>query len=124
MISFTVSGSYKKTEKFLRDMDAAKYADGLDALAREGVQALMANTPKETGLTATSWDYTIEKKRGRVTITWTNSHVVSGIPVIVLIQYGHATGTGGYVQGIDVVNPALKPTFDKLATKVWQEVTK
>ena len=123
MISFTQSGSFKNLEKFLRDANGGQIGRGLDALAERGVAALAANTPVESGQTANSWGYEIERKRGRITITWTNSHVVDGVPISIILQYGHATGTGGYIQGRDYINPAIKPIFDDIATKVWKEVT-
>ena len=123
MISFTHSGSFKNLEKFLRDANGGQIGRGLDALAERGVSALAANTPVESGLTANSWGYEIERKRGRITIIWTNSHVVDGVPISIILQYGHATGTGGYIQGRDYINPAIKPIFDDIATKVWKEVT-
>lgn len=124
MISFTHSGSFKNLEKFLRDSNGGHIGRGLDALAERGVAALAANTPVESGQTANSWGYEIERKRGRITITWTNSHVVSGVPISIILQYGHATGTGGYVRGQDYINPAIKPIFDDIATQVWKEVTR
>ena len=124
MISFTHSGSFKNLEKFLRDANGGRIGQGLDALAERGVAALAANTPVESGLTANSWGYEIERKRGRITIIWTNSHVVDGVPISIILQYGHATGTGGYIQGRDYINPAIKPIFDDIATKVWKEVTR
>lgn len=124
MISFTHSGSFKNLEKFLRDANGGRIGRGLDALAERGVAALAANTPVESGQTANSWGYEIERKRGRITITWTNSHVVDGVPISIILQYGHATGTGGYIQGRDYINPAIKPIFDDIATKVWKEVTR
>lgn len=124
MISFTHSGSFKNLEKFLRDANGGQIGRGLDALAERGVAALAANTPVESGQTANSWGYEIERKRGRITITWTNSHVVDGVPISIILQYGHATGTGGYIQGRDYINPAIKPIFDDIATKVWKEVTR
>ena len=123
MISFTQSGSFKNLEKFLRDANGGRIGRGLDALAERGVSALAANTPVESGLTANSWGYEIERKRGRITIIWTNSHVVDGVPISIILQYGHATGTGGYIQGRDYINPAIKPIFDDIATQVWKEVT-
>lgn len=123
MISFTHSGSFKNLEKFLRDANGGRIGQGLDALAERGVSALAANTPVESGLTANSWGYEIERKRGRITIIWTNSHVVDGVPISIILQYGHATGTGGYIQGRDYINPAIKPIFDDIATQVWKEVT-
>jgi len=124
MISFSHSGSFKNLEKFLRDSSGGKVGRGLDALAERGVAALAANTPTESGQTSNSWGYEIERRRGRLTITWTNSHVVNGVPISIILQYGHATGTGGYVRGQDYINPAIKPIFDDIAEQVWKEVTR
>lgn len=124
MIELEVTGSFKNLEKFLKAASKEDFYAGLDALAQRGVEALAANTPKDTGATASSWDYTIKKSRGRLTITWTNSHVDSGVPVAIILQCGHATGTGGYVAGTDYINPAIKPIFDDIARQVWKKVTK
>lgn len=124
MIELEVTGSFKNLEKFLKAASKEDFYAGLDDLAKRGVEALAANTPKDTGATASSWDYTIKKSRGRLTITWTNSHVDSGVPVAIILQYGHATGTGGYVAGTDYINPAIKPIFDDIARQVWKKVTK
>ena len=98
----------------------------LEQYGRAGVNALSAATPVDSGETADSWDYTITADKNTVRITWTNSNVKDGmnVPVAVILQYGHATGNGGYVQGIDYINPALKPLFDEIAIKAWEEVTK
>lgn len=96
----------------------------LDVFARRGVAALAAATPEKTGATADSWDYEITKSGATYTIAWTNSHLDSeGTPIAILLQYGHGTGTGGYVQGRDYINPAIAPIFDEIAASVWQEVT-
>lgn len=124
MISFTQSGSFKNLEKFLRDANGGQIGRGLDALAERGVAALAASTPVESGKTANSWGYEIIRKRGRIEIVWTNSNVVNGVSVPIILQYGHATGTGGYVQGYDYINPAIKPIFDMIAEQVWKEVKK
>lgn len=124
MIELEVTGSFKNLEKFLKAASKEDFYAGLDALAKRGVEALAANTPKDTGATASSWGYTINKSRGRLTITWTNSHVDSGVPVAIILQYGHGTGTGGYVAGTDYINPAIKPIFDDIARQVWEKVTK
>lgn len=94
----------------------------LDRYAQAGVLALQSATPVESGETAYSWDYKITQKGSTFKITWTNSHVVDGIPIAILIQYGHATRNGGYVEGKDYINPALKPIFDKIAEEAWKEV--
>lgn len=123
MISFTVSGSGKRTEASLRRMVKGDIYSSLDSSAREGVAALAATTPIDSGLAADSWDYSIERSRGRVTIKWTNSDVENGFPVAIMLQYGYGTGTGGYVQGQDYINPAMKPIFDRIADQVWKAVT-
>lgn len=119
-----VKGNTKNLEKFLKRMGSKSYLSGLDSIAKEGVRALASNTPMDTGKTAMSWKYTIEKKQGSVVIAWENENIVNGVPIAVILQYGHGTGTGGYVQGRDYINPALRPIFDKLADKAWKEVTK
>lgn len=119
-----VKGNTKKLEKFLKRMSSKSYLSGLDSIAKEGVRALASNTPMDTGKTAMSWKYTIEEKQGSVVIAWENENIVNGVPIAVILQYGHGTGTGGYVQGRDYINPALRPIFDKLADKAWKEVTK
>lgn len=124
MISFSVSGNTNRTSTFLRKMQqqSALYS-GLDSLAQQGVAALTVATPVDSGLTANSWTYEIEIKNGSVTITWLNTNTVNGVNVAVILQYGHGTGTGGYVAGYDYINPALRPIFDRLADEVWKRVT-
>lgn len=123
MFSFTTGGSTKKTEAFLRKLSRGDIYRGLEGLAQEGVNALAGATPIDSGLAAGSWGYEIERTRTSCTITWTNSDVENGFPVAVMIQYGHGTGTGGYVRGIDYINPAMRPIFDRIAEKVWKVVT-
>lgn len=89
-----------------------------------GVDALNSATPKDTGLTASSWYYEIEKTSTGVTIAFYNSNIQNGIPIAIILQYGHGTGTGGWVQGRDYINPAIQPIFDEIAEKAWREVTK
>ena len=122
-ISFTTRGSTDKTEKFLKKITTNDIYSRVDSIAKAGVTALASATPKDTGKAASSWSYTISRKQGRFTITWTNSDVEDGFPVVVMRQYGHGTGTGGYVEGIDFINPAIRPVFDKIADQVWKEVT-
>jgi hypothetical protein len=95
----------------------------LDAAAKMGVNALASAVPKDSGLASDSWDYTVEHSRGSVSITWTNNDVENGFPVAIMLQYGYGTGTGGYVQGRDYINPAMKPIFDHIADQVWKAVT-
>ena len=123
MISFTVSGSFKRTESFLRKVVKLDIMGVLNASGKEGVAALSSATPKETGRAATSWGYETSRKGGLYTITWTNNDIENGFPVVIMLQYGHGTGTGGFVQGQDFINPAMRPIFDRIADKVWKAVT-
>lgn len=116
-------GSFKRTEDFLQAMAKRDLYSTLDKLAREGVAALASATPAESGLTASSWDYEIRKDRNGVSIVWLNHHKPGGFPVAIMLQYGHGTGTGGYVSGRDYINPAIRPTFDRIAERVWKAVT-
>lgn len=123
MFSFESSGSFKKTEAALKRMLKGDVFNALDQYAREGVAALANATPVDSGISAASWNYEVTKSFGFYSITWTNDHIVDGRPIVILLQYGHGTGTGGYVQGRDFINPAMKPIFDKIADKVWKAVT-
>lgn len=123
MFSFESSGSFNKTEAALLKMSKGDIFSALDGFAREGVAALASATPVDSGITASSWSYEVTKSRGYYAITWTNDHVVDGRPIAIMLQYGHGTGTGGWVQGRDFINPAMKPIFDKIADKVWKAVT-
>ena len=123
MISFTQKGSFKNTESFLAKMIKNDLVSQLDKYGAMGVAVLSSATPVESGLTAASWYYEIKKSRGNYTIEWKNSHTAGGTSVAILIQYGHGTGTGGYVQGRDFINPAIRPIFDQIATDVWKVVT-
>lgn len=123
IIQFKQKGDFSKTESFLKKLRKLDLDSVLKKYGELGVQALASATPVETGKTAASWDYKIEKGKGVVTITWTNSNVNNGVPIALLIQYGHGTGTGGYVQGRDYIKPAILPIFDQLADALWKEVT-
>lgn len=122
-VKFEVSGGFTKTERFLNRMKRREYLNVLDEFGRDGVQALRNATPVESGLTAESWDYEIKRTRDYTEIVWTNSNINNGVPIAVILQYGHGTGTGGYVQGRDYINPAIRPVFDKIAEKAWKVVT-
>ena len=122
VISFKHRGNFKNTEQFLSNAQKANLKAILSAYGAEGVRALAAATPRDSGNTAGAWDYEIRINQASVCINWTNSNVNQGIPIAILIQYGHATGTGGYVQGRDYINPAMQPVFDKIANDVWKEV--
>lgn len=122
MIKFTAGGDTKNTDAFLDAMMRGDLYSNLDSFAQRGVDALRAATPKESGATANSWTYEIERKGDQVTIWWVNTNVVNGFNVAIGLQYGHGTGTGGWVEGYDYINPALKPIFDAIADDVWKEV--
>lgn len=123
MITFRHKGDFSKTTRFLeRAKHAVRLAD-LDRYGREGVAALASATPVESGLTASSWYYEITYTKSGAKITFYNSNVQNGVPIAIILQYGHGTGTGGYVQGRDYINPAIQPIFDRIANDAWREVT-
>lgn len=125
MISVKHSGSFEHLEHFLKknaDMNVDHY---LEMYGQKGVEALANATPRDTGLTANSWRYEIvkDKQKGLITIHWINDNVVDDwFNVALMLQYGHATGTGYWVEGVDYINPALRSIFDKMAEEIWQEV--
>lgn len=123
MISFVTTRSGKRTEDFLRKIQQGDIYKSLDAEAQKGVSALASAVPMDSGLVADSWGYEIEHSGSSVTIKWTNSDVENGFPVAIMLQYGYGTGTGGYVQGRDYINPAMRPIFDQIAERVWKVVT-
>lgn len=122
MISLTSRGSFNNIDAFLARMKARNIFDALGVYGQLGCDALASATPTDSGLTADSWTYKVKASRGVYSIVWHNTNLVSGIPVAILLQYGHATGTGGWVEGLDYINPALKPIFDKIANDVWEKV--
>lgn len=121
-ISFHSSGSTKNLEASLKKMQKFDIRSVLARYGEAGVRALAAGTPKDSGIAATSWSYTIEIDRDSAGIVWHNTNVESGFPVAIMLQYGYGTGTGGYVQGVDYINPAMRPIFDRIANDVWKEV--
>jgi hypothetical protein len=123
MISFGLSGSTKRTESFLQKIARGDFYRGLDKWAAAGARALAAATPKDTSLASSQWSYKIEQTGSSLTISWSNNDVENGFPVAVMLQYGYATGTGGYVAGRDYINPAMKPIFDAIENQVWKAVT-
>jgi hypothetical protein len=123
MFSFTSKGSLEGTIKHLRKISRGDFFQGLDKYAREGVNALARATPLDSGLTAVSWGYEIQVSRTSCVITWINTDTENGFPVAIMLQYGYATGTGGYVQGRDYINPTIRPVFDKIEEAVRRAVT-
>lgn len=124
MIRVTTKGSFDNVEKFLNRMKRNEQFSALDRFGPVGVAALISATPKESSLTANSWTYEIIQKRGYYAIMWKNTHVEDGVPIAVILQYGHGTRTGGYVEGRDYINPAIQPVFDQIVTDMWKVVTK
>lgn len=124
MFSVTTRGSFDRIEKFLKRVISGEIYQILEPYAQQGVSALRSYTPNETGLTANSWNYEITKGKGTHTIWWSNSHVNHGVNIAVILQYGHGTRNGGYVHGIDYINPALRKVFQDIADSAWEEVTK
>lgn len=124
MIKFRQRGDFSKLTRYLERAKGAFNLSILDKYGREGVAALASATPTETGLTASSWYYEIINENGIAKIMFCNSNIQNGVPIAVIIQYGHGTGTGGWVEGRDYINPAIQPVFDKIANDAWREVTK
>jgi hypothetical protein len=124
MLSIVSSGNFNHSELFLHKLLAGNGLRSiLDKYGRLGVDALANATPKDSGKTASSWYYTIEQGADESTITWSNSNVNKGVNIAIILQYGHGTGTGGFVQGIDYINPAMAPIFDEIANRAWEEVS-
>lgn len=124
MITFSSKGNFKKTFSFMERAKEAVHLGNLDKYGREGVAALASATPIDTGKTASSWVYEIVREAGSVSIVFSNTNILNGENIAILLQYGHGTRNGGYVVGRDYINPAIQPIFDKMATDAWREVTK
>ena len=124
MIRFSHKGDLSKVTRYLEKASKSARLRDLDKYGREGVAALASATPVDSGLTASSWYYEIKRENGSVTISFLNSNIQNGGPIAIILQYGHGTGTGGWVDGRDYINPAIQPIFDKLAYDAWREVTK
>ena len=122
MISFRHKGDFSKTKRYLGKVKEAARLKILDKYGRAGVAALASATPVDTGLTASSWYYEIERTKTSATIRFNNSNIQNGVQIAILLQYGHGTGTGGWVQGRDYINPAIQPIFNELAKDAWEEV--
>ena len=124
MIKITSKGSFDKTFKFLNYIDKWKIDKILNKYGQQGVNALQSATPVDSGKTANSWSYEIKSSESSAIIYWSNNHVNKGVNIALILQYGHGTGTGGYVQGRDYINPAMRPIFDRIAEEAWQEVVR
>jgi hypothetical protein len=123
VISITSTGSFSRTESFLKAMQKLDIMALLRQLGSEGVIALSSATPMDTGRAAASWGFEVTRKGSVYSLIWTNSDIENGFPVVIMLQFGHGTGTGGYVQGYDFINPAMRPVFDRIADEVWKVVT-
>ena len=124
MITFRQKGDFSKLTRYLEKVKSVVKLSDLDKYGKEGVAALASATPVDTGLTASSWSYEIKQKNGRVSISFKNSNIQNGVPIAIILQYGHGTRNGGWVQGRDYINPAIQPIFDRIANDAWREVTK
>lgn len=122
MISFSHKGDFSKLTGFLERAKGIVHLSVLDRYGRRGVAALASATPVESGETAASWSYEIQNGDGTAAITFKNSHIVDGVPIAIILQYGHGTGTGGWVEGRDYINPAIQPIFDEIVEEAWREV--
>ena len=124
MISFRHKGDFSKSTRYLERVKSAAKLSILDKYGKEGVAALASATPVDSGTTANSWYYKIERTAGSATISFHNSHFNKGVPIAVILQYGHGTRNGGWVEGRDYINPAIQPVFDRIVNEAWREVTK
>ena len=124
MIGFRHKGDFVKTTKYLERAKKGVRITNLEKYGREGVAALASATPVESGVTASSWYYEITRTSGVIKLVFKNSNVQQGVPIAIILQYGHGPGNGGWVQGRDYINPAIQPIFDKITSDAWREVTK
>ena len=124
MISFRQKGDFSKLTKFLERATETVYLGALNKYGRQGVAALASATPIDSGETASSWYYEIENNKESATITFYNSNVQNGVPIAIILQYGHGTRNGGWVEGRDYINPAIQPIFDQIVDDAWREVNK
>lgn len=124
IITFTKKGDFSKTFRFFNKLLKRDYLNILEKYGKIGVERLREYTPKDTGLTSESWDFVIEHNKDTTRISWVNSNVNNYVNIAIILQYGHATRHGGWVEGVDYINPALKPVFDAMAKEAWEEVTK
>lgn len=124
MIKFRQTGDWSKTTNFMKRLKQRKYLSFLDKYGQRGVDALSSATPVDTGKTANSWSYEIRNNDKKVSIVFKNSNIVDGVPIAIILQYGHGTRNGGWVEGRDYINPAIQPIFDEIVKEAWGEVTK
>ena len=124
MIEFRQKGDFSKLNRYLARLKETANVGVLDKYGRAGVAALSSATPVNTGKTASSWYYDIKRQNGSVSIEFNNSNFNKGVPIAIILQYGHGTGNGGWIQGRDYINPAIQPIFDQIANDAWKEVTK
>ena len=124
IISVVHKGDFRKTDRFLKRLTHVNFTKKLRHFGEKGVDALKAATPRDSGKTAESWSYEIVEEPGRIAIYWRNSNVVKGVNIAIILQYGHATRNGGFVEGIDYINPAIKPLFQQMAKEGWEEVVR
>lgn len=122
MITFKIKGDYERTERYFKRLTQKKYLQILDKYGKQGVEALSAATPKDTGRTADSWRYEIETGPNSSSIIFVNDNINKYVNIAVILQYGHATRNGGWVEGRDYINPAVQPLFDEMVEKAWEEV--
>jgi hypothetical protein len=123
-ITFQQKGNFSKATRYMERIKEIIHFGLLDKYGRDGVAALSSATPVDSGNTANSWYYEIENKKGQVRINFLNSNINQGVPIAIILQYGHGTGTGGWVQGRDYINPAIQPVFDRILQDIWKEVTR
>ena len=124
MIRFESKGDFSRSIKWLQKLQRAEFYKRVNAIAAQGTSALASATPVDSSKTAQSWSHEVKITRTSCRVEWHNSNVNQGVPIAIILQYGHGTGTGGYVAGRDYINPAIRPIFDKIAEDVWSEVTR
>lgn len=124
MISFRCKGNFSKTSNYLKKLKASRFLNNLEKYGQQGVAALASATPVDSGVTAKSWYYKITRTDTSVTLSFCNSNIQNGVPIAIILQYGHGTRNGGWVQGRDYINPAIQPLFDEIAKHAWEEVTR
>ena len=124
MISFRQKGDFKKLNSYLERLEEVIKLGKLNKYGEQGVSALASATPVDTGLTASSWQYSINREKDSISISFENTNINNGVSIAILLQYGHGTRNGGYVQGRDYINPAIQPLFDQIAEEAWKEVTR